>query len=178
MTQGAASLSRLSAARKVSVRYLPNGALATRALASGAAAVGARHVGFGPGFVDEHKAGGINRRLARLPVLAPEGDVRPILFGRAKAFFERHALMLEKMPKSLIAHHQASVSQFLEKGAQRQVRLLGDPGEQPIPLARHEVRSAAAHPQRRRASHGAMALRPLHQARHTNHEGLATDRQD
>jgi hypothetical protein len=30
MTQGAVSLSRLSAARKVSVRHLPNGALATR----------------------------------------------------------------------------------------------------------------------------------------------------
>jgi hypothetical protein len=44
-------------------------------------------VGFGPGFVDEQKAGGINRRLARLPALMPEGDIRPILSGRAQALW-------------------------------------------------------------------------------------------
>jgi hypothetical protein len=49
--------------------------------------MGARHVGFRPGLVDENQPGGMNRSLARLPAFAPEGDVRPILFGRAKALF-------------------------------------------------------------------------------------------
>jgi hypothetical protein len=49
--------------------------------------MGARHIGFGPGFIDEDEPGGIDRRLTRLPTLTPEGDVRSILFGRAQAFF-------------------------------------------------------------------------------------------
>ena len=58
-----------------------------QALASGAAAMSARHVGFGPSLVDEHKPPRIDRRLTRLPALTPPGDVRPVLFGGAKAFF-------------------------------------------------------------------------------------------
>ena len=57
------------------------------ARASGASAMGARHVGFRPGLVDEHKPPRIDRRLTRLPPLTPPGDVRPVLFGGAKAFF-------------------------------------------------------------------------------------------
>ena len=60
-------------------------------------------------FVDENQPGGIKRGLARLPALAPESNVRSILFGRAKAFFECHAFMPEKMPKrivALLAHDQ------------------------------------------------------------------------
>ena len=57
------------------------------AFASGASAMGARHVGFGPGLVDEDKPPRIDRRLTRLPPLTPPGDVRPVLFGGAKAFF-------------------------------------------------------------------------------------------
>jgi hypothetical protein len=56
-------------------------------LTSDASAMAARHVGFGPGFVDEDQPPRINRRLARLPSLTPPGDVRPVLFGGAKAFF-------------------------------------------------------------------------------------------
>ena len=56
------------------------------AFASGASAMGARHVGFRPGLVDEHKPPWIDRRLTRLPPLTPPGDVR-VLFGGAKAFF-------------------------------------------------------------------------------------------
>jgi hypothetical protein len=57
------------------------------AFASGASPMGARHVGFGPGLVDEDKSRRIDPRLTRFPPLTPLGDVRPILFGRAKAFF-------------------------------------------------------------------------------------------
>ena len=39
------------------------------ALASGAAAMGARHVGFRPGLVDEEEPRRIDRRLTRLPSL-------------------------------------------------------------------------------------------------------------
>src|SRR3984885_7656155 len=57
------------------------------ALTSGASAVGARHVGFGPGLIDEHKPPRIDPRLTRLPPFTPPGDVRTVLFGGAKAFF-------------------------------------------------------------------------------------------
>jgi hypothetical protein len=56
------------------------------AFASGASAMGARHVGFRPGLVDEDKPPRIDRRLTRLPPLTPPGDVRTVLFGGAKAF--------------------------------------------------------------------------------------------
>jgi len=49
--------------------------------------MGARHVGFRPSLVNEDEAGWINRSLTRLPALTPPGDVRPILFRGAKAFF-------------------------------------------------------------------------------------------
>jgi hypothetical protein len=49
--------------------------------------MGARHVGFRPGLVDEDQSPRIDRRLTRLPPLTPLGDVRPVLFGGAKAFF-------------------------------------------------------------------------------------------
>ena len=63
------------------------GRFGDEALTSGASAMGARHVGFRPGLVDEDKPPRIDRRLTRLPPLTPLGDVRPVLFGGAKAFF-------------------------------------------------------------------------------------------
>ena len=47
--------------------------------------------------------------------------------------------MLQKMPKRVTAHHQATVGQLPEQSAQRQVRLLGDPRQNPTPFARHKV---------------------------------------
>ena len=63
------------------------GRFGDEAFAFGAPAMRARHVGFGPGFVDEDKPPRIDRRLTRLPPLTPPGDVRPVLLGGAKAFF-------------------------------------------------------------------------------------------
>jgi len=146
--------------------------LGDQAFASGAAAVGARHIGFGPGLVDEDKPPRIDRRLTRLPPLTPPGDVRPVLFGGAKAFFERHPFVMEKMPKSIVADHQAAVGQFPEQRAQGEIRLLRDPRQNPIPFARYKVRPAAAHFQRRRTADGAVALRPLHNAGDADHECL------
>src|SRR3984885_15360515 len=80
--------------------------------------------------------------------------------------------MLQKMPKRIIADHQAAVGQLPEESAQREIRLLGDPRQNPIALARHKVRPATAHPQRGRTADGALALRPLHNAGDADHERL------
>jgi hypothetical protein len=104
------------------------GRFGDEALTSGGSAVGARHVGFGPGLVDEDQSPRIDRRLTRLPSrlrrLATSG--RSCSEAR-RLFFERHAFMLEKMPKRGIAHHQAAVGQLLKQSAQREIRLPGDP---------------------------------------------------
>ena len=63
------------------------GGFGDEALAFGASAMGARHVGLRPSFVDEDKPPRVNCSLARLPLLPPPGDVRPVLLGGAKAFF-------------------------------------------------------------------------------------------
>src|SRR3984957_9510472 len=89
-----------------------------------------------------------------------------------RLFFERHPFMLEKMPKRIIADHQAAVGQLLEQSPQREIRLLGDPRQNPIPLARHKVRPVAAHFQRSRTANGALSLRPLHNAGDADHERL------
>src|SRR3984885_12886202 len=47
-----------------------------------------------------------DRRLGAPSALAPLGDVRPILFGRSKAFDERHAFMPETTPKRIVARRQ------------------------------------------------------------------------
>jgi hypothetical protein len=77
--------------------------------------MGARHVGFRLGLVDKEEPPRIDRRLTRLPPLTPPADVRPVLFGGAKAFFERHAFMLKKMPKRVIVDRQAAVGQLLKQ---------------------------------------------------------------
>src|ERR1700727_2241774 len=72
----------------------PEGRFGDEAFASGASAMSAGHVGLGPGLVDEDKSPGVDLRLTRLPLLTPPGDIRPVLFGGAKAFFwtsRRHA---------------------------------------------------------------------------------------
>ena len=60
--------------------------------------------------------------------------------------------MVKKMPERIIADHQAAIGQFLEQSPQREIRLLGDPRQNPTPLARHKVRPAAAHFQRSRTA--------------------------
>lgn len=46
-----------------------------------------RHIGLGPGLVDEDQAPGIRSILELLPLLAPSGDLRPQLLGGKNAFF-------------------------------------------------------------------------------------------
>jgi hypothetical protein len=49
--------------------------------------VAAGHVGRGPGFVNEHKAVGIEIQLAFEPGFAALHNVRAILLGRVRIFF-------------------------------------------------------------------------------------------
>lgn len=60
---------------------------ADQALATVAASTQARHVGRGPGFIDEDQPGRIKTGLAGLPD-SPRGlHVRPFLFGGVRRFF-------------------------------------------------------------------------------------------
>jgi hypothetical protein len=56
-------------------------------LASRASSVCARHVGFGPGLVDEDQTRRIELSLVFLPALTPPFDVGPILLGGVQTFF-------------------------------------------------------------------------------------------
>jgi len=63
------------------------GHVGDQALATRGAPVGARHVGLGPGLIDEDQAGGIDARLMPAPARAAARDVGPMLLGRVQAFF-------------------------------------------------------------------------------------------
>jgi hypothetical protein len=49
--------------------------------------VAARHIGFGPGLVDEHEPGWIKPALVRLPLRPPPRHVGSVLFAGAQGFF-------------------------------------------------------------------------------------------
>jgi len=57
------------------------------ALADRRPAIKPRHLGVDAGLVEEDEALRIDERLGRPPQLAPRGDVRPVLLGRAQCFF-------------------------------------------------------------------------------------------
>ena len=56
-------------------------------LSPSAPPVGPRHVGLGPGLVDEDQTPGIDPSLIALPALAPPRYVRPVLLAGQHAFF-------------------------------------------------------------------------------------------
>ena len=56
-------------------------------LAAAAPAARAGHVGFGPGLIDENKAGWVNPRLVFSPAQAAPCDVGPVLLGGEQGFF-------------------------------------------------------------------------------------------
>ena len=58
-----------------------------QALAAPAAAMAARHVGAGPGFIDEHQSLGVEVELAVEPLLASLQDVGTVLFARVAGLF-------------------------------------------------------------------------------------------
>jgi hypothetical protein len=66
----------------MSVRHLGD-----EPLTAGASSMTARHVGLGPGLVDEDQASGIKPALIALPLGASASDVGSILFAGVQAFF-------------------------------------------------------------------------------------------
>jgi hypothetical protein len=46
-----------------------------------------RHVGLHPGFINEHKATGVDLALMTLPPFALTDQLRPVLFSRQNGFF-------------------------------------------------------------------------------------------
>jgi len=61
--------------------------LAEQSCAARAATVGARHVGLGPGLVDEDEAGRIEPSLIAAPARTATRNVGPILLAGVQAFF-------------------------------------------------------------------------------------------
>ena len=61
--------------------------LGDQPLASRRAAMGSRHVGLGPGLVDEHQTGRIKPPLILSPLCPPPRHVGTILLAGVQAFF-------------------------------------------------------------------------------------------
>jgi hypothetical protein len=66
---------------------MPVRRLSAQALPSRPPAVGADHVGFCPGLIDEDETGGINLSLMPFPACPSARDVGPVLLGRQQRFF-------------------------------------------------------------------------------------------
>lgn len=60
---------------------------ANQSFAAGSTATQPRHLGVGATFVDKDQTVGIKLGLVLGPCDARRSDIRPILLGRAKAFF-------------------------------------------------------------------------------------------
>ncbi|SDK66636.1 hypothetical protein SAMN05428953_118112 [Mesorhizobium muleiense] len=78
------------------------------------------HVGLGPGFVDEHQAGGIDPNLVQNPLRAVSG--RSCLTA-ISVFFVRQLLGLHKLPHRAVIDLQAALAEFGHKPAQGGVLL-------------------------------------------------------
>ncbi len=72
---------------KVMVFQRPNGALAFSRAPTLTPPAQRRHVGLGPGLVDEHQAAHIDALLILAPLLSPTGDVSAILLLGEQTFF-------------------------------------------------------------------------------------------
>ena len=89
MTNGAMKPRSVKAPMKVVVFQRPYGTPTRRRLTARSATVTARHVGGGPGFVDEDQALGVEIELPVEPGLALLGDVGAVLLGSGRCLFLR-----------------------------------------------------------------------------------------
>ena len=78
-----------------------DGTLTAQSFAFRRPAVAARHVGRGPGLVDEHQAVGLEVELGFEPGLAALHNVRAILLGRVRSLFLRVILWRRKKRQSV-----------------------------------------------------------------------------
>src|SRR5579875_2686459 len=164
MTQGASMRSRRSAARKVSVRQRPWGALASSRWPRG-----------------ERPWVRVMLVLAQVSSMKTrrEGSSRPWYFfhcarrratsGRScslacRLFFEADALVLEEVPDREVAHLNPTRGELSAERPQGNIRLLCDTGQKPGALPRRRKRPPASHLVGRRAPGRAETLRPFHDA--------------
>ncbi len=85
-------------------------------------------------------------------------------------FFEAVSSTAQQHPDRVGADRLASVRQLGRQRSYRQLRLLGQPREQPPPLRFQDRTPPAAHCLGRRTAGRAVPLRPLHDARHAHPE--------
>src|SRR5262252_1062348 len=154
MTQGAAIRSQRNAARKVNVRQRPWGSLAIKRVPRG-----------------ERPWRRVRLVLAQVSSMNTRrlGSSRPWYFfhwARRRAmsarccslayrlFFKTDPFVLKEAPHCAVARRCAALGQFGHHCAQGQIRLLGEPRQQPLPLAFQQQWFAAALPlARQRCDH-------------------------
>ncbi len=131
-----------------------------------------RHVGLGPGLVDEHQPGRGNPALILLPAGPLASHVRPRLLGGHAAFFEGQLLAMHEAPHSVIVDPEAARGEFRDQAPQGEVGL-SHARPQPRGIVPHEPpRAMAAHRAGGRAAGRAKALGPFHNARRAEAQGL------
>src|SRR5438045_6583349 len=139
MTHGASIRSERNAARKVSVRQRPCGTLATSLWPRA-----------------QRPCVRVMLVLAQVSSMKTrrEGSSRPWYFfhcarrlatsGRScslacRLFFEADPFVLEKMPNREVTHFDPALGQFRRQRPKRNVGLLGEPPQQPAPIAGQRI---------------------------------------
>jgi len=83
--------------------------------------------------------------LVFFPLGPPAGDIGAVLFAGVETFFKTDAFALEEAPRCAVARRCAAFIQFGHHCAQGQIRLLGDPRQQPLSFAGQQRLFPAAH---------------------------------
>ena len=81
-----------------------------------------------------------------------------------RLFFERDPFTSKEPPHRTVARRRAAFGQLRHHRPQGQVRLLGDPRQQPFPFPLQQERAPAPHLRRRHTPRRPPALTPLHNA--------------
>jgi hypothetical protein len=116
------------------------------------AAVAARHVGLGPGLVDEDQPRRIELALMQLPSGPLPRHVSAILLAGVHAFFEADPRVVEQPPNRSVARRNTALMKLGHQLAQRHVRLRRNAPQQPVTLAQQLARQPASHRLRRHAA--------------------------
>lgn len=107
-------------------------------------AAGARHVGFDPGFVDEHQAARIKSMLMVLPTASEARHLRPVLFAGDQRFFKCLAFPAQETPNGVMRDIDPGRLQIGGKRPHRPIGLGRQPAvnrRPPLPAASPTVLS-------------------------------------
>ena len=119
-----------------------------------------RHVGLGPGLVDEDQALRLDPALILRPLRAPAGDVGTVAFAGDDAFFEAQLLGVDEVPHRPVIDLEATLGQFGHQPAQGEVFLLVRSSKPSTVLARDRLRLVPAHLARRNAARSLGSAEP------------------